>query len=719
MFYSPRSVVPFAFTVVCLGMFAGILPSAAQTTAPSAYNAYTGTDVKPVPAAPALGAANSVVTDPTFGSRILRVTDANTQGGESFISTDSGFSRTWNANSTAIKLTGPSGDGYWLEFNPSTFQAGTGSGEPALHPLSFGATWEWSAVNPNIIYYLSGSAIETYNTASGTSTPLASTPTGDPVTYMAAVIGLDNWVCAAAGAGSQDTYTKIFCVSPSNPSTYKFIDVVNKTINGAAQTSQNWPTSASGETIGIHDISGGTGPNWLEVTFHQQSWGANGGAVLDLSTNTWSLVTNGDAYWSGHVSMGNGKYENGSGNVSGADSRGVVLRDPDNLMSSGEYSFIMQPPTPSNNWCDAEHSSWLNSLTNANAPILDSRYSATTSCQYPWADEIIAAAVDGSNTVWRFAHNFNGGSQCYYAQAFAQISNDGNWALFSSYWGGTLGPDTSFGCTTRIDTFIVDLRDATGPSSSASATAGSGSSSGTTSTTSASSSSGASSATSTSSSSTGGSTSSSAASSTGTSGSATSGTPAASATATTTIYQETNSSVQYTGAWYPNSGAFNLGGSATLAMAANSAASFTFTGTGVQWIGFSDPWSGIAQVYLDGSLTATIDTYAATQTAQKVQYTVSNLANTSHTLKIVVTGTMDASSQGQWVWVNAFAVTTPAASTSASGATSSSSSSASSASAPITSARSPTRKTTPLLPTAGVGIKIRQPRASAVLPPWP
>src|SRR5215510_2880585 len=74
---------------------------------------------------------------------------------------------------------------------------------------------------------------------------------------------------------------------------------------------------------------------------------------------------------------------------------------------------------------------------------------------FAWTGEIYAAAVDGSNTVWRFAHNHDGG--CYYGTGFAQISNDGNWALFSSYWDRTLGPDTSFGCQTRIDTFIVEL----------------------------------------------------------------------------------------------------------------------------------------------------------------------------------------------------------------------------------------------------------------------
>src|SRR5215813_2148970 len=94
-------------------------------TAPSTYSAYTGTDTKTIPPAPALGTANTVIKDPTFGSQILRATDANTNSGESFISTDAGSHRTWNANSTAIKLTGPHGDGYWLEFDPNNFKVGT------------------------------------------------------------------------------------------------------------------------------------------------------------------------------------------------------------------------------------------------------------------------------------------------------------------------------------------------------------------------------------------------------------------------------------------------------------------------------------------------------------------------------------------------------------------------------------------------------------------
>ena len=430
-------------------------------TAPSSYSAYTGTDTKSIPPAPALGAANSVITDPTFGSQILRVTDANTQGGESFISTDAGIHRAWNANSTAIKLTGPHGDGYWLEFNPGTFTVGDGSSSPAIHPVPFGATWEWSTVDPDIIYFLHGNQIAKYNKSTGLTTNLGGPSNGDPVTYMAVVVGQDNWVCAAAGPGIQDSYTEIYCVNPVSPGTYKFIDVYNQTINGVPQGDPNWPTSAPGQIIGIHGVSGGTGASWLEVTFHKQSWGANGGAVFDLGTNTWSLVTAADGYWSGHVSMGNGKYANSSGSANGRDSRGMVVRNPDNLMNSSNYLFIEQPPDTLNQWCDADHNSWLNSMTNPSAPILISRYTAVGPCAFAWSGEIDAAAVDGSNTVWRFAHAHN--SSCYYAEGFAQISNDGNWAIFSSPWDGTLGPDTAFGCSTRIDTFIVQLAKAENP----------------------------------------------------------------------------------------------------------------------------------------------------------------------------------------------------------------------------------------------------------------
>ncbi|HKT33710.1 MAG TPA: hypothetical protein VJR03_02680 [Nitrospira sp.] len=433
-------------------------------TAPSTYTAYTGTDAKVIPSAPTLGPANSIINDPTFGSRILRVTDSNTLSGNSLMPEYAGFYRTWNADSTALKLMNSQGYTYWLEFNASTFTVGDGSSKPTVHPLPFPWTWEWSAVDPDSMYFLNGTQLAKYNKATALVAGLPVPMTGDPVALHVAVVGADAWVCAAAGAGSQDTYTKIYCVNPNNTSQSKLIDVVNKTINGVPQSDPNWPTSAAGQTIGIHDLYGSAVGTWLGVDFHQQSWGANGASVLNLTTNTWSLVTNADTRWNGHSSMGNGRFVNGMGSINGMDSRGAVLRDPDHLMDSTQYVFIMQPPTTVG-WYDAEHSSWFNSSTNPQAPVLFSRYNtAKPPSALTWYGEIIAAATDGSNTVWRFAHNHNGGLVGFAGESFAQISSDGRWALFSSYWDGKLGAaGGDFGFSTRIDTFIVDLMTSASP----------------------------------------------------------------------------------------------------------------------------------------------------------------------------------------------------------------------------------------------------------------
>lgn len=426
--------------------------SATAQVAPSAYTAYSGTDPKPVPSPPPdLGPANSIIVDPTFGSRILRVTDGDTASGTSLIPEDAGFFRTWNANSTAIKLVTANGSSYWTDFDPVNFQAGV------LHPIKFDHHWEWSASDSSTIYFLDGSRLSRYNIGTQAVSSLGGTPNGDAVKYHVAVIGQDHWVCSAAGAGSQDTYTKILCVNPSSSET-KYIDVVNKTINGIAQHDSNWPTSAAGQTLGIHALYGSAGGSWLGVCFHQASWNHNGAAVLNLDTNTWSLVTSADIYSSGHTSIGNDKFVNGSGSINGRDSRGAVVRNPNDLMNAAHYTFIMQPYSTSG-WYDGEHSSWFNSSTNPNAPILFSRYDISTPpTKLPWIGEILLAATDGSNTVWRFAHNHNGGGS-FYGSAFAQISNDGRWALFSSYWDGSLGASNGdFGLSTRLDTFIVELR---------------------------------------------------------------------------------------------------------------------------------------------------------------------------------------------------------------------------------------------------------------------
>jgi hypothetical protein len=128
----------------------------------------------------------------------------------------------------------------------------------------------------------------------------------------------------------------------------------------------------------------------------------------------------------------------------------------------------------------------------------------------------------------------------------------------------------------------------------------------------------------------------------------------------TTRIEETSSAVTYTGSWTQNyTGAPGgwSGGSVAFSAEAIARATLSFSGTGVSWIGYRAPNTGIANVYLDGTLVATVDTYAPTEQVQAVIYTTSGLSPGSHTLAIEVTGTRNAASSDSLIVVDAFDVT--------------------------------------------------------------
>ena len=120
--------------------------------------------------------------------------------------------------------------------------------------------------------------------------------------------------------------------------------------------------------------------------------------------------------------------------------------------------------------------------------------------------------------------------------------------------------------------------------------------------------------------------------------------------------EENDPSVVYTGVWFPQRRSDLSGGSIVESPYPISTASFTFTGTGIRWIGFKAVWGGIAQVYLDGAPKATVDTYAPTEQAQAVMYTASGLARGPHTMMIKVKGMTAHSDGSNWVLVDAFDV---------------------------------------------------------------
>src|SRR5687767_5242409 len=98
-----------------------------------------------------------------------------------------------------------------------------------------------------------------------------------------------------------------------------------------------------------------------------------------------------------------------------------------------------------------------------------------------------------------------------------------------------------------------------------------------------------------------------------------------------TRVEQDDPSVTYSGNWYSNTGDNHSGGTAALTNTRGARATVTFTGTAIRWIGVVDPWSGLATVSIDGTMTV-LDTYADTSGHQRVLYAATGLAAGPHTL---------------------------------------------------------------------------------------
>jgi hypothetical protein len=131
-----------------------------------------------------------------------------------------------------------------------------------------------------------------------------------------------------------------------------------------------------------------------------------------------------------------------------------------------------------------------------------------------------------------------------------------------------------------------------------------------------------------------------------------------------TRIEEDNSAVTTSpsGAWVQRKrevAGFNDGRALTYDLSGGSA-TFTFTGTGVSWIGLNCNVCGIASVSIDGGAPTLVDTAGPAGPGSfglksEPIFTASGLAAGPHTLEIAVTG--NTSSGGAHIAVDAFDVT--------------------------------------------------------------
>lgn len=450
------------------------------------------------PAMPSFGAAGGIVVDPTFGSRILRVTDANTLPSSvnaSHSTPSASHQLAWNKDSTKFYIRGTAATCVPFSFNPSTMQAAriAGSGDGGLVISTASTEPQFSWVDANIIYVTTTDTvpnneqpiIQKYSFSGASYTTLLNLRTIPNVTlpafrtYCGAIYGSETApekIATFFGGASQDQHYLVAVFQVGSPTTCTVIDTTNSLIyiNGAAGV-------ATSLTLGFllhHSQIDRTGRYvTLEPTSADIAGGKAPKYIWDTQTNAIAALT---PYPNAHTVMGWGDFINNDfapdpGPYDGVQFSYRTLADP-----THPRNIIRNPQSVGETYIDG-HTTWNNALAASLQPVTTELYRAydgpndvsphNTAPWRAWDDEIISIEVANSGattTVFRHCHHHSivrddvdtAGAQPFWYQPRPNISPDGKWCLFTSNGDRTLGTElgSSSPVTKRNDVFLVEMQ---------------------------------------------------------------------------------------------------------------------------------------------------------------------------------------------------------------------------------------------------------------------
>lgn len=423
-----------------------------------------------------LRGANSITTDPNFGNRIVRITDAVTNPSSgfqnrTFVTATSGSAdeNLWNLDSTLFIVQDSGARAYPFSFDPNTLQAARMyvSTYPATNGLTMLDSGVWSRVSSNILYVPSGTAISKYDFTDRTNPPspqlvydFTSSPNCLPAGFTntwqsrGGVSG-DDTVMAMAYSNSGAQGTGIYAV------VYKAGSGCTMLNTATGQVTGDWGSKGTinlPDRWTIHNVKLSKDGNWLIIV-------SQGCSISSCLTQPyfWQIGTTNVAacgqsgQCSGHWTEGYSHWVNNNDTPLGnQDIRPFGVTAPTALTFSFPSGL-----TPNLD----QHPSWNNADSADSVPFATSMWSPTTPFPAPWYNEIIAVATDGSGTTWRFAHSFITTQSQNFSTKFGigSISQDGKFFILSSDWMGTLGSESgsstcTIGTNCRGDVFVIELR---------------------------------------------------------------------------------------------------------------------------------------------------------------------------------------------------------------------------------------------------------------------
>jgi hypothetical protein len=432
---------------------------------------------KTPPAVGNLSGANTIVTDPDFGNRIVRVTDANTNPdplfrNRTFVTAGSGSAddNLWNTDSTLFIVEDSGANGYPFTFDPSTLHAARmyASSYRATNGLTipFGGTW--SRVRPNILYTYSGTSINQYDFTDRNTPPSPKLVYDFSKSRNCLPLGFKQTWSTIGGVSADDT---IFGMAYSNTGSqgtgvyavaYKAGSGCSVLNTRTGQVTGDWGAKGAiniPDRWTIHNAKISKDGNWLIITNTActSSTCSAGPYFWQIGTTTVNSCGDGGSC-GGHYTEG---YEHWINNDNSPMSN-QVIRSFSRAASTSNLTHTFPPhiTIPLD-----QHQSWNNVDPGDTLPFFSSTWSTLKPFPAPWYNEIIAVAADGSGKTWRFAHTFitTRSQRFSTANAIGTISQDGRFFILSSDWMGTLGSESgkatcTIGKDCRGDVFVVEVR---------------------------------------------------------------------------------------------------------------------------------------------------------------------------------------------------------------------------------------------------------------------
>jgi hypothetical protein len=423
-------------------------PATGPAEPPVTYNAISDTKYYPKPALPKIGPAGFLFKDPTFGCPMLRVSDEKTLDGRSIVTPATGYSNSWNADSTIFCVLADGSANVPFRFDPKTMTASRIKDLSILPDIGNEITF--SHHDPNICYGKSRErkTIVQFDFSTNKATDLVDVGklTGLEVGYMGTLsVSADDVLALIFGGGGQDQspYTLIYDIK-----THKHLlwNTKDGTVDGKALDKAPRFTQHSG----VVDLSG--------RYFVTLGPGVQGPVVWDIKANQ---VHSPSTQKEGHYTLGYGEMINYP--------HKWVLRS----LEAGALDSVkdlMEHPAGEPYFAYDAHESWNNARSDKQVPVLASTYHPEErgDAKCAWGDEVIAIATDGSKKVWRFAHNRStvhvrgdspqqskAAGYNFWDSPRGNVSADGRFYMFTSNWEETVGKD-SHG-RVREDVFVVKL----------------------------------------------------------------------------------------------------------------------------------------------------------------------------------------------------------------------------------------------------------------------